>query len=235
MSSIVVAGDTSGSITIQAPAVAGSGTVLTLPTTTGTLYSTTGGGAIPVNQGGTGNTSATAYAVLTGGTTSTGAFQSIASVGTSGQILTSNGAGALPTFQTAAAGGTTIPSGTRMPFQQTAAPTGFTKDSTAAINDSILRLVTGTVSSGGSTAFSTWNAQTTSGATTLSTSQIPSHTHPITSSAYTLVQGIGGSEGSKCSNYDVAAVSGSAGSGGSHTHSLTQSLKYYDFIIASKD
>ena len=47
MSSIVVAGDTSGSITIQAPAVAGSGTVLTLPTTTGTLYSTTGGGAIP--------------------------------------------------------------------------------------------------------------------------------------------------------------------------------------------
>jgi hypothetical protein len=60
MSSIVVAGDTSGSITIQAPAVAGSGTVLTLPTTTGTLYSTTGGGAIPVTQGGTGLTTLTA-------------------------------------------------------------------------------------------------------------------------------------------------------------------------------
>ena len=36
MSSIVVAGDTSGSVTLSAPAVAGS-TVLTLPTTTGTL------------------------------------------------------------------------------------------------------------------------------------------------------------------------------------------------------
>lgn len=36
MSSITVAGDTSGSVTLQAPAVAGS-TVLTLPATTGTV------------------------------------------------------------------------------------------------------------------------------------------------------------------------------------------------------
>jgi hypothetical protein len=61
--------------------------------------------SVPVALGGTGTTSATAYAVLAGGTTSTGAFQSIASVGTSGQVLTSNGAGALPTFQAAAGGG----------------------------------------------------------------------------------------------------------------------------------
>jgi len=54
---------------------------------------------LPVSDGGTGRTSATAYGVLCGGTTSTGAHQSIASVGTSGQVLTSNGAGALPTFQ----------------------------------------------------------------------------------------------------------------------------------------
>jgi len=54
---------------------------------------------LPVSDGGTGRTSATAYGVLCGGTTSTGAQQSIASVGTSGQVLTSNGAGALPTFQ----------------------------------------------------------------------------------------------------------------------------------------
>lgn len=60
---------------------------------------------LAVADGGTGLSSATAYAVLCGGTTSTAAFQSIAGVGTSGQILTSNGAGALPTFQ-AAAGGT---------------------------------------------------------------------------------------------------------------------------------
>ena len=57
-------------------------------------------GTVPVTKGGTGLTSATAYALLAGGTTSTGAVQSLAGVGTSGQVLTSNGAGALPTFQT---------------------------------------------------------------------------------------------------------------------------------------
>ena len=59
---------------------------------------------VPVTAGGTGAASATAYAVQCGGTTSTGAHQSIASVGTTGQVLTSNGAGALPTFQTASGG-----------------------------------------------------------------------------------------------------------------------------------
>lgn len=58
-------------------------------------------GTAVVAGGGTGVTSTTAYAVLCGGTTSTGALQSIASVGTANQILTSNGAGALPTFQSA--------------------------------------------------------------------------------------------------------------------------------------
>jgi len=61
--------------------------------------------ALPVGSGGTGATSQTAYAVICGGTTSTGAYQSVASVGTAGQVLTSNGAGALPSFQNAAAGG----------------------------------------------------------------------------------------------------------------------------------
>jgi hypothetical protein len=66
---------------------------------------------LPVKQGGTSNSSATAYAVLCGGTTATGAFQSIAGVGTSGQVLTSNGAGALPTFQAAGSSGITTLSG----------------------------------------------------------------------------------------------------------------------------
>jgi hypothetical protein len=42
MSSVVIAGDTSGTITLDAPAVAGS-TVLTLPATSGTFLTTTGG------------------------------------------------------------------------------------------------------------------------------------------------------------------------------------------------
>jgi len=60
---------------------------------------------VPVSAGGTGVTSATEYALLTGGTTSTGAFQSVSGTGTSGQLLTSNGAGALPTWQNAPATG----------------------------------------------------------------------------------------------------------------------------------
>jgi hypothetical protein len=72
----------------------------TLPNATATIL--TDNAAVTVAQGGTGAASATAYAVQCGGTTSTGAHQSIASVGTTGQVLTSNGAGALPTFQAAA-------------------------------------------------------------------------------------------------------------------------------------
>jgi hypothetical protein len=78
-------------------------------TTLGTITTGTWNGTdIAVADGGTGRSSHTAYAVICGGTTTTAAQQSIASVGTSGQVLTSNGAGALPTFQ-AAAGGVTGP------------------------------------------------------------------------------------------------------------------------------
>jgi hypothetical protein len=69
---------------------------------TGPVFST----PLLVPSGGTGLATATAYALLAGGTTSTGAFQSLAGVGTTGQVLTSNGAGALPTFQAASGGGT---------------------------------------------------------------------------------------------------------------------------------
>jgi hypothetical protein len=67
----------------------------------GNLIYRAGGTDVPVADGGSGRSDATAYAVICGGTTSTAAHQSVASVGTSGQVLTSNGAGALPTFQDA--------------------------------------------------------------------------------------------------------------------------------------
>jgi microcystin-dependent protein len=121
-----------------------------------------------------------------------------------------------------------------MSFQQTSAPTGWTKDTTAAINDSMLRLVTGSVTTGGTTDFSTWNAQTATGATTLSTSQIPSHSHQLNAygdEGVSFGQFRTGNPGLFQTSYSTV----STGSGGSHTHSLTQSLKYYDFIIASKD
>ena len=65
-------------------------------------------GTTVVAGGGTGVTSATAYSVICGGTTSTGAFQPLASVGSSNQVLTSNGAGALPSFQSVSASGAII-------------------------------------------------------------------------------------------------------------------------------
>jgi hypothetical protein len=67
-----------------------------------TLTNATG---LPVAGGGTGVATLTAYAPIFGGTTGTGAVQS-GTVGTAGQVLTSNGAGALPTFQAASGGGT---------------------------------------------------------------------------------------------------------------------------------
>ncbi len=58
-------------------------------------------GTAVVAGGGTGDTSFTAYSVICGGTTSTGALQNVSGLGTSGYVLTSNGAGALPTWQNA--------------------------------------------------------------------------------------------------------------------------------------
>ncbi len=55
---------------------------------------------IPITEGGTGDQSFTSYAVVCGGTATTNPLQSIAGVGTLGQVLMSNGAAALPTFQT---------------------------------------------------------------------------------------------------------------------------------------
>lgn len=53
---------------------------------------------LPVAGGGTGVATLTAYAPIFGGTTGTGAVQS-GTVGTAGQVLTSNGAGAIATMQ----------------------------------------------------------------------------------------------------------------------------------------
>ena len=82
-----------------------------------------------------------------------------------------------------------IPSGTRMLFQQTAAPTGWTK--VTDHNNKALRVVSGTVTTGGTRSFTgSFQSHTpagtisnsvsgTTGSTALSISQIPSHHHFI--------------------------------------------------------
>lgn len=100
-----------------------SGYVLTSNGTTATWAAPSGGGGtgdmlkstydntgttdiIDVENGGTGLSSLTSYAVLTGGTTSTGNYQQVSGLGTTGQVLTSQGAGALPVWGAAAGGWT---------------------------------------------------------------------------------------------------------------------------------
>ena len=60
---------------------------------------------LEVAAGGTGLNSLTPYAVICGGTGSTTAMQQVSGLGTSGYVLTSNGASALPTWQP---GGTSL-------------------------------------------------------------------------------------------------------------------------------
>lgn len=62
--------------------------------------STPGYGTAVTAGGGTGSISFTAYSVICGGTTSTGALQNVSGVGSMGEALVSQGAGALPQWQT---------------------------------------------------------------------------------------------------------------------------------------
>jgi hypothetical protein len=98
------------------------------------------GTVLTVSQGGTGDSSVTAYAVLCGGTTSTGAVQSVSGVGSSGQVLTSNGAAALPTWQAASSSGSwnllltqTASSSASLSFSSTYV-TGYTQYALVLVN-----------------------------------------------------------------------------------------------------
>jgi hypothetical protein len=126
-----------------------------------------------------------------------------------------------------------------MLFQQTAAPTGWTKITT--FNNAALRVVNGAASSGGSVAFtSAFSSQAvagTVGATTLTIDQIPNHSHGLP--GYVSIDG-GGSFGNPLGSSNIYSSTFGAGGGGSHTHSFTGTainlaVQYVDIIIASKD
>lgn len=136
-----------------------------------------------------------------------------------------------------------FPPGTRMLFQQSTAPTGWTKDTT--VNDKALRVVSGAVGSGGSVAFSTLFGRTATDGTTLTVAQMPSHGHvmnvgktgvenqistdgPYLHASYTSLSA--GSSSDVTINNSVQANGGN----GSHTHGLDLRLAYVDIIIATK-
>ena len=177
MSAISVAGDTSGSVTLSAPAVAGT-VVITLPSASGTM--------------------------------------------------------------------TSFASGTVMLFVQTAAPTGWTKSVTH--DNKALRVISGTVGTGGSVAFTTaFSSQAVSGtngdsgATTLTTAQIPAHTH--TQRINISIGTVNINAGRSATANTSAGETLSAGGGGSHTHpaatftgtAINLAVSYVDVIIATKD
>ena len=129
-----------------------------------------------------------------------------------------------------------------MLFAQSSAPTGWTLDT--SYNDRALRLVND--SSGGTTGGSTnWTAAlnssfSTSGGSvsnhTLSTSQIPSHTHTANyrkdPSWNTNFRGADNATGTLTTN--------ATGGGGSHNHgfsnpSFNLNLRYLNVIVATKD
>jgi hypothetical protein len=137
-----------------------------------------------------------------------------------------------------------FPSGTRILFQQTAAPTGWTKDTTH--DNKALRVVSGSTSSGGSLAFTTAFASQavsgTVGSTTLAESQIPSHTH--TYFGFTNVAkgstGVRVTGTGSTATVAVTHTGGATGGGGSHNHTFTGAainlaVQYVDVIIASKN
>ena len=139
-----------------------------------------------------------------------------------------------------------FPSGTRILFQQTAAPTGWTKDTTH--DNKALRVVSGSTSSGGSVAFTSAFASQavdgTVGSTTLGTSAIPSHTHNYF--GYTAAQkGQAAAARIVTNNSTTASVgvtlgASAVGGGGSHSHSFTGTainlaVQYVDVIIAQKN
>jgi len=74
--------------------------------------------------------------------------------------------------------GQSFPRGTTLLFYQAAAPIGWTKITTQ--NDKAIRVVSGAGGvTGGTNAFSSVMAQTVVGSTTLSSAQIPGHSHPV--------------------------------------------------------
>ena len=150
-----------------------------------------------------------------------------------------------------------FPSGTKMLFQQTAAPSGWTKDTTT--NNRALRVVSGTVGTGGTHDFTTAFASSvaitgTVASHTLTLSQIPAHTHGVSdpghAHAYTAASSTGQAGGTgKNIAQAVAAVTQAVGTGVSiqnsgggtgHSHGFTGTaldleVAYVDVIIATKN
>jgi microcystin-dependent protein len=156
-----------------------------------------------------------------------------------------------------------VASGTRMLFQQTTAPVGWTKDTSNS--NTALRVTNGTVTTGGSlnftSAFSSSRPTTgTVSGTALTQAQMPIHSHAVSDPGHTHTSDgpygnrFGGTRSDTINTNDTnffyktprinSAKTGisiaNSGSGQAHTHgftggSINLAVKYVDVIIAEKD
>ncbi len=157
-----------------------------------------------------------------------GAWKALAP-GASNYVLTTNGAGANPGWTPKSS---EFASGTVMLFQQTSAPVGWTKQ--VAVTDCGLRVTSGAVGTTPGSAFSTVFAQTAVGDTTLSTAQMPAHTHPMPGNAAITNTTAVAAGGHAFADVGTSAT-GSTGGGTAHAHSINLTLAYIDVIIATKN
>ncbi len=224
----IAQGGTSANTAANARTALGFGSIATQNSNAVSITggSITGITDLVVADGGTGVSSITAYAVVTGGTTSTGPVQTVASVGSAGQVLTSNGAAALPSFQTLSATGRLL----RAPQTLT---TGTSYTTPAGCSAILVQLVgggggsgkgTGTGGGGGtggyaekyftvspSTAYSYAIGAGGSSAAVTSQNGSAGGSTTITVSAVTVTAGGGGGGGYKGSGSAGTAVGGTGG------------------------
>lgn len=212
---------------------------------------------LAVSHGGTGASDAATARTNLG----LGALATLSAVGsaeiTDGSVGTAELANGSVTAAKLAAGAVpaAFPAGTKMLFQQSAAPTGWTKDTTH--DNKALRVVSGAAGSGGSVAFTTaFGSQTVSGTTGSTTAggtvggtaitiaQMPLHGHPFRSSyAFANSAGsnvTGGLITRALSTATEAAYTGTPsdtagqqiggeGGGQTHTHTFTGSAHTHTF------
>lgn len=144
-------------------------------------------------------------------------------------------------------GVTSFETGTRMLFQQTTPPTGWTQVTSAAYTNAALRLITtGSAGTGGSALFTdAFAARTIARANlpndTITTTTNGAHTHTVTAYAQTSPNLIDGSGGPVAKSQSITTSSN-----GDHTHTIalnggvTQTtmdfaVKYADVVLATAD
>lgn len=155
---------------------------------------------------------------------------------------------ALQAFDTATIGVLNAPAGTRLVFDQGAAPTGWTRDT--AINDRVVRIVSGTRADGGTWTISGLQVQ----GHILSVAEMPQHSHGVTDPAHAhnsaagtgvgagdaLVHGVETITGVFTSQTNTTGIATTTtGASNSHDHGITSAGTWRplhrDMIVASKD